>query len=66
MAQFDLFEEEESDWLKLFAGFKNISLKIKINNVDAKQAGKIKMLENIGLENVIDQYEMEYLIKSNN
>ncbi len=69
LAQFELFDGDESEvvnWQKLFAGIKIITSNIKINNVDAKQAGKIKAIENVGLDNVIDQYEMEYLIKPNN
>jgi len=65
LAQFDLFDESEaSNWLKLFAGIKNTTSNIKINNVDGKQTGKIKAIENVGLDHVIEQYEMEYLIKT--
>lgn len=59
LAQFDLLVNEKDAWLRLFSAIGQISPFIKINNVDAKLTDKINILHDIGLENKIDQYEME-------
>ncbi|PKV48936.1 ribosomal protein S18 acetylase RimI-like enzyme [Aquimarina sp. MAR_2010_214] len=62
LAQFDLLSNNELGWNHLFLGIKNICKSIKINNVDARLVDKISYLNSIGVENIIDQYEMELTI----
>ena len=67
LAQFDLLDEKKmSNWPKLFAGIKIIVPEIKINNVDERQIEKINVIGKVGLNHVIDQYEMEFIIKTEN
>lgn len=67
IAQFEvLINEEKSKKLayqRLFSAIKEISPFIKINNIDTKFEDKINFLSSIGIENIIDQYEMEMSIK---
>lgn len=58
VAQFDLLNDSNIGWKRLFSGIKKISKNIKINNVDTRLVTKIYALNNIGLENIIDQFEM--------
>lgn len=46
-------------WERLFQAIRSLSSSIKINNVDEILTEKLKALESAGLENTIDQYEME-------
>ena len=64
LAQFELLQKESVNWKRLFLGIKSISHTIKINNVDHRLTDKIKFLSSIGIENTIDQYEMELEITS--
>jgi GNAT superfamily N-acetyltransferase len=66
LAQFDLLNEKNNGWDKLFSAIKQISSTIKINNVDEQLKYKIDFLSAIGLENSVDQYEMELKIKDSN
>ena len=67
LAQFDVVNEtSQDDWKKLFSAIKNIVPTIKINNIDDRLRNKILAIENQGLNNTIDQYEMEFLIKTEN
>ncbi|WP_353776867.1 GNAT family N-acetyltransferase [Winogradskyella sp. 3972H.M.0a.05] len=61
VAQLDVLAEAESYWDILFSSIHYISETIKINNVDDRLKTKIEALENAGLENSIDQFEMELL-----
>ena len=58
IAQFDLLTDDTSAWSRLFAGIQSITKRIKIYNIDDRLLDKIKVLEMLRLENVIDQYEM--------
>ena len=62
LAQFDLINTENKGWNRLFSAIKQISETIKINNVDERLKDKIDHLNMMGLENHIDQYEMELKI----
>ena len=59
LAQFGLLHSENGSWERLFAAIQQISNPVKINNVDARLKDKLKNLSLFGLENAIDQYEME-------
>jgi ribosomal protein S18 acetylase RimI-like enzyme len=52
-------ESKEEDFKTLCAGIGTIVKVIKVNNVDADRIARIKNMEELGLENTIDQYEME-------
>lgn len=60
IAQFDVLIETPQNWQRLFSAIKTISETIKINNVDEKLDSKIKSLNHFGLNNTVDQYEMEF------
>ena len=62
VAQFDLLNNSNIGWERLFSGIKQISKTIKINNVDTRLSAKIFALNNVGLENIIDQFEMSLKI----
>ena len=59
VAQFDVVEDSEENWIRLFTAIHSIHKTIKINNVDEQLIRKITFLSEIGLENTVDQYEME-------
>ena len=46
-------------WERLFQAIRTLSTTIKINNVDEELTTKIKALESAGLENTVNQYEMQ-------
>jgi GNAT superfamily N-acetyltransferase len=67
LAQLDLLNSRNTDcWERLFAAIKQISTTIKLNNVDERLVDKINRLNLIGLENKINQYEMELKITGGN
>ncbi len=64
LAQFNTLNNslDIDSWNVLFNGIKLVSDTIKINNVDERLIGKIHFLNKIGLQNTVDQYEMEFNI----
>lgn len=66
LAQLDLLNNKNDGWARLFSAIKQISTTIKINNVDERLKEKVNQLSAIGLENKINQYEMELKIKGGN
>ncbi|OIQ16617.1 MAG: GNAT family N-acetyltransferase [Flavobacterium sp. MedPE-SWcel] len=62
IAQFDVLNTESGNWNRLFTAIKQTSATIKINNVDERLTDKLYNLQAIGLNNIIDQYEMELSI----
>ncbi len=64
IAQFDLLKPGEGAWERLFSGIRSISETVRINNVDERLTEKINCLKAIGLENTVDQYEMELRIET--
>ena len=63
LAQFDLLTEEKDGWERLFTAIRNISESIKVNNVDVRLNEKLDNLILFGLDNAVDQFEMELKIK---
>ena len=59
IAQLDVFGNDQTSWSRLIQGIKSISENIKINNIDERLIDKITVIESSGLENNVDQYEME-------
>ncbi len=66
LAQLDLLNTKNNGWNRLFSAIKQISTTIKINNVDERLIEKVNQISAIGLENKVNQYEMELKIKSGN
>lgn len=60
LSQFEIFDERDANnWQLLFNGIAILSPSVKINNVDSRRHELIWFLNKVGLENHIDQYEME-------
>jgi ribosomal protein S18 acetylase RimI-like enzyme len=64
IAQFDILNPAKKSWNRLFAAIQSISPTIKINNVDDRLTEKINQLKEVGLVNLVNQYEMELTIKA--
>jgi len=63
LAQFDLLNTENKGWKRLFLAIKQVLDPFRINNVDDRLKDKIDNLSLFGLENSVDQYEMELEVK---
>lgn len=63
LAQFDVLNEENKGWNRLFSAIRQVSDNVKIINVDERLTEKIDNIHLIGLENTVNQYEMELKIK---
>jgi len=59
IAQCDVLKSGNTAWNRLFSAIYSLSETVKINNVDIRLIDKLQYFESIGLENKIDQYEME-------
>lgn len=60
LPQFEIYTTNQTkNWILLFDGIAQINRGIKINNVDAQRAILIPILLDLGLENTVNQYEME-------
>lgn len=60
LPQFEIYQtDSKENWTLLFDGIAQVNRAVKINNIDAKRTGQRTILVNLGLENVINQYEME-------
>jgi len=66
LAQFDILNTENKGWERLFMAIKQISNEIRIINVDDRLKYKLDYIELIGLENSVNQYEMELDIRGGN
>jgi len=66
VAQFDILSQDKNSWNRLFRAIQSISPTIKINNVDQRLTEKIEQLKAVGLDNLINQYEMELKIQYGN
>ncbi|MEW7292083.1 GNAT family N-acetyltransferase [Aquimarina sp. 2304DJ70-9] len=62
ISQFNVLRESTNNWIRLFTAIRSVSKTIKINNVDEVLKEKIDVLEEIGLKNTVDQYEMKMLL----
>lgn len=63
VAQLDVLSRNENVWNRLFVAIQSVSPTIKVYNVDERLTEKITGIREVGLEHVIDQYEMELRIK---
>lgn len=62
LVQFDVFSDQSQHWIRLFAAIKSVCSSIRVINVDEALQRKTAVLEEIGLTNTIDQFEMEMKI----
>ena len=63
LPQFGVIQPDNSQqWTLLFDGIAQIQRELKINNIDARRQHQIQALQTIGLENVISQFEMQYVL----
>lgn len=63
LAQFDVLTPDTAAWKRLFAAIQHISPTIKAINIDGRLVEKVAGLKRQGLENPLNQYEMELLIQ---
>ena len=59
IAQFETIEDSRSSWNNMFSVIQSINPNIRINNIDDRLINKIEAIEKSGLENTVDQFEME-------
>lgn len=60
LPQFEIHQTDlKENWTLLFDGIAQVNRDVKINNVDAKRMDQRAILTDLGLENIINQYEME-------
>ncbi|MEO0404978.1 MAG: N-acetyltransferase, partial [Bacteroidota bacterium] len=58
VAQLGVFSESKEAWSRLFQAIRSKSPHVKINNVDSSLADKLLAINNIGLSNTVNQFEM--------
>lgn len=63
IAQLDVLNHTDSNWLTLFSAIESIQKNVRINNIDDRLTDKIKAVETYGLQNTVDQFEMELYLK---
>ncbi|MDF2159375.1 GNAT family N-acetyltransferase [Algoriphagus sp. CAU 1675] len=59
LLQFEVLTSEPGAWKRLFTAVKRVCPTFRIINVDAEDQERIQLLESLGLENFLNQYEME-------
>ncbi|MBB3696605.1 GNAT family N-acetyltransferase [Flammeovirga yaeyamensis] len=59
LAQFDVFNTSKEAWERLFKAIGQVEAEVKIINVDTRLTDKMEFINLLGLENTIDQFEME-------
>lgn len=63
LAQWDVIEDSNKNWNMLFSAINSITNNIKINNVDDRLIEKISTVESVGLQNSVNQFEMQLDLK---
>lgn len=66
LMQFDLLNTENIGWDRLFSAIKKVSDKVTIINIDERLKDKLDYINAIGLESLVDLYEMELEIEGGN
>lgn len=59
LSQFETITNSDIEWYQLFQGIQEVNNTLKINNVTDHFKMKLKILNTLGLQNSINQYEME-------
>lgn len=62
VAQFEVLEDSSLQWQNLFSAIQSVNQDIRINNIDNRLIKKIEVVESSGLENTVDQFEMELFL----
>ena len=62
LAQFDTLNNHKKAWRRLFKGIKQVTDEVKIINVDKRLSDKLNYIRFLGLQNTINQYEMELIM----
>ncbi|MBL6445775.1 GNAT family N-acetyltransferase [Fulvivirga sp. 29W222] len=62
LAQFDVLFDKPDVWGRLGAAIQSVSTQIKVNNVVGTLERKLEWLKASGLQNTINQYQMERLV----
>lgn len=63
IAQFEVLEDNLLQWQTLLSTIRSVNQDVKINNIDNRLLSKLKSVEASGLENTVDQFEMELFLK---
>ncbi|WP_052598004.1 GNAT family N-acetyltransferase [Aureispira sp. CCB-QB1] len=64
LPQFEIYKtNQQEDWQLLFDGIAQVSRTIRTINIDAKRTDILQTLRYLGMENSINQYEMELKMK---
>ncbi|RZN82331.1 MAG: GNAT family N-acetyltransferase [Winogradskyella sp.] len=63
IAQFEVLDSSTLQWQNLFSAIQTTNQNIRINNIDDRLIDKIVAVESFGLENNVDQFEMELFLK---
>ena len=64
VAQWDILKAHPNAWNRLFSAIKQVSKSVKIINVDERLRDKIDNIQLLGLQNTVNQYEMELDLNS--
>ncbi len=57
--QLEVLVNQNENWKRLFQAVQSIAKQVRIINVDDRLEEKLRAIENIGLSNTVNQYEME-------
>jgi len=63
IAQFEVIDNSNKQWQNLFSAIHSINSNIRINNIDKSLTYKLEAITTVGLENSVDQFEMELFLK---
>ena len=61
--QFDVLNNSEGNWERLFLAIATVSKQVRTINVDDRLVAKIQAIEHAGLKNTVNQFEMELFLK---
>jgi len=61
--QLEILNTKKGNWERLFFAIQSISKQVRIINVDNTLKDKLLAIENAGLKNTVNQYEMEIVFK---
>jgi len=59
VAQFDVLNQSDGAWERLFSAISMVSSQIRIINVDSRMTDKLNIILKAHLKNTVNQYEME-------
>ena len=62
--QLEVLQNQKGNWKRLLQAVQSISKQVRIINVDDRLGDKISALENAGLKNTVNQYEMELCLEN--